>query len=87
MNSGSITPWSSVGYLVAKRTYARRINEDDPNSPTEEWVDICNRVVQACRDQLHVGFTRSGQVPVATRHSHRGSSRLTVVAELRHVCC
>jgi len=57
MNSGSITPWSSVGYLVAKRTYARRINEDDPNSPTEEWVDICNRVVQACRDQLHVGFT------------------------------
>lgn len=55
--SGYVTPWSSVGYLVAKRTYARRLNEDDVNSPTEEWGDIVNRVVEASDNQLQVGFS------------------------------
>lgn len=53
------TPWSTVGYLVAKRTYARRIDETDSNSPTEEWGDIVNRVVRAANEQLHCGFTDS----------------------------
>ncbi len=57
MTNTSITPWSSVGYLVQKRTYSRRLIEDDPDSPTEEWIDVCNRVVRACREQLGVGFT------------------------------
>lgn len=52
------TPWSTVGYLVAKRTYARRLVEDDPNSDTEEWADVCYRVITACEEQLNVGFTR-----------------------------
>lgn len=50
------TPWSSVGYLTAKRTYARR-TEDRLDSPTEEWEDIANRVVSAANEQLGVGFT------------------------------
>lgn len=52
-----LTPWSSVGYLVAKRTYARRLDEQDVNSPTEEWTDIVDRILRGAREQLHVGFT------------------------------
>lgn len=48
------TPWSSVGYLTMKRTYARRINGTDQ---TEEFPQIVDRVLKACDDQLHVGFT------------------------------
>lgn len=51
------TPFSSVGRLVAKRTYARRLDEGDPNSPTEEWEDIVGRVINATDDQLGVGFS------------------------------
>lgn len=49
--------WSSVGYLVAKRTYARRLNEEDSNSPTEEWSDVVERVIAASDTQLGVGFS------------------------------
>jgi len=52
MKSNQITPWSTVGYLTYKRTYSRKIDEHR----TEEWPDTINRVVNACRDQLHVGF-------------------------------
>lgn len=51
------TPWSSVGYLVAKRTYCRRLDESNPNGPTEEWGDVVNRVVVATDTQLGCGFT------------------------------
>lgn len=51
------TPWSSIGYITYKRTYARRLNEQDVNSPTEEFNDTVNRVVNAANDQLGVGFT------------------------------
>jgi ribonucleoside-triphosphate reductase len=54
-----ITPWSSVGYLTMKRTYARRLNEADPQSATEEWEDIVNRVANAADTQLNVGFTEA----------------------------
>jgi len=50
------TPWSSVGYLTFKRTYARRLNEADPDSPTEEFNDTVNRVVDAANNQLGCGF-------------------------------
>jgi len=52
-----VTPWSSVGYLTMKRTYARRLNEGDPSSPTEEFPDVVNRVIKACEEQLKCGFT------------------------------
>ena len=51
-----VTPWSSVGYLTAKRTYARRLNEQALDSPTEEWAQIVDRVIQASNGQLGVGF-------------------------------
>ena len=51
------TPFSTVGYITYKRTYARRLNEADPASPTEEFEDTVNRVVAASNDQLKCGFT------------------------------
>ena len=51
------TPWSTVGYLTYKRTYSRRLEESNPNSPTEEFEDTINRVVSACNYQLGCGFT------------------------------
>jgi hypothetical protein len=58
-NMTTLTPWSSVGYLTYKRTYARRLNEDDINSPTEEFPDTVERVIRACDKQLHCGFTKA----------------------------
>ena len=52
------TPWGPVGYLTYKRTYARRINPNNPNSRTEEYHETVNRVVKACNKQLKVGFTK-----------------------------
>jgi ribonucleoside-triphosphate reductase len=52
------TPWSTVGYLTYKRTYARRLS-DAPDSPTEEFEDTIDRVAKACDEQLHVNFTKS----------------------------
>ena len=51
------TPWSTIGYLTYKRTYARRLDEADANSPTEEFNQTVDRVIKACDDQLNVGFT------------------------------
>jgi ribonucleoside-triphosphate reductase (thioredoxin) len=48
-----ITPWSSVGYLTYKRTYSRK-RLDDKN---EEFEETIWRVLTACQDQLHCGFT------------------------------
>lgn len=56
-----MTPWSSVGYLTYKRTYARRLNEDDINSPTEEFEDTVQRIVDASNNQLKVGFSNDEQ--------------------------
>lgn len=50
------TPWSTVGYLTYKRTYSRRLEENNPNSPTEEFEDTVNRVVNACNTQLGCSF-------------------------------
>lgn len=51
------TPFSTVGYITYKRTYARRLNEADAASPTEEFEDTVNRVVASTSNQLNVGFT------------------------------
>ena len=47
------TPWSTVGYLTYKRTYARPI---EGSADSEEFPQTIERVIKACRDQLHVGF-------------------------------
>lgn len=51
------TPWSSVGLITYKRTYSRRLNEQDVNSPTEEFEDTVDRVLNASNEQLGCGFT------------------------------
>jgi len=55
------TPWSTIGLITYKRTYARRLNEADVNSPTEEWIDTVNRVVNAANNQLGCNFTDDEQ--------------------------
>lgn len=51
------TPWSTVGYLTYKRTYAQKLNPNDKNSPTEEFEQTIDRVIKATDTQLDVGFT------------------------------
>lgn len=55
------TPWSSIGYITYKRTYARRLDEGDANSATEEFKDTVGRVVKAANDQLGCGFDAEEQ--------------------------
>lgn len=50
-------PWGPLGYITYKRTYARRLKENDPNSATEEFPDTVERIIDGCRKQLKVGFT------------------------------
>lgn len=52
-----MTPWSSIGYLTAKRTYCRRLDDEDINSPTEEWPDVIDRVIRGAKESLGVGFS------------------------------
>jgi ribonucleoside-triphosphate reductase len=51
------TPWGPLGYITYKRTYSRRLKENDPNSETEEFGQTVDRVIKACRTQLKIGFT------------------------------
>ncbi len=56
------TPWSTVGYLTYKRTYSRKIDsEGDDNSPTEEFPETIERVIQACNEQLNCNFDLDDQ--------------------------
>jgi ribonucleoside-triphosphate reductase len=60
MSSNNVAiPWSSVGYLTYKRTYSRPMLDVDGNitSRTEEFSDTIDRVIDACRTQLKVGFS------------------------------
>jgi ribonucleoside-diphosphate reductase alpha chain/ribonucleoside-triphosphate reductase len=54
-----VTPWSTVGLLTYKRTYARRLDENDINSPTENFPDTVERVISSAQTQLNVGFTKA----------------------------
>ena len=52
------TPFGELGYITYKRTYSRRLNENDPNSETEEFPQTIDRIVKACDKQLKCGFTK-----------------------------
>ena len=44
-------PWGPVGYVTFKRTYARRLNEFNPEAEgTEEWYQTCRRVIEGMFD-------------------------------------
>ena len=51
------TPWGPLGYVTYKRTYARRLNENNINSKTEEFENTVDRIVKASDKQLKVGFS------------------------------
>jgi len=53
--SFAVIPWGPVGYVTYKRTYSRPTK----NGKTEEWHDTIERVVDACKNQLEVGFTKT----------------------------
>lgn len=55
------TPWGEIGYITYKRTYARRLKENDANSPTEEYKDTVDRVVNGAIKQLKVPFSDKEQ--------------------------
>ena len=50
-------PWGEIGWITYKRTYARKLDENAIDSPTEEFKDTIDRVLNACDTQLNVGFT------------------------------
>lgn len=52
------TPWGEIGYITFKRSYARRLQEENPESKTEELEDVVKREIKACRDQLNINFTK-----------------------------
>lgn len=55
-----ITPWGMLGYITYKRTYARRLHEEDDNDETtEEFRDTIIRILDGCQNQLHVNFTNN----------------------------
>lgn len=57
-------PWGPVGYITFKRTYARRINETDPNSNTEEYEDTVDRIIKATHSQLKINFTEEEKTDI-----------------------
>ena len=50
-------PFGEIGYITFKRTYARRLKEEDINSKTEEFWQVVQREIDAIDKQLKVGFT------------------------------
>lgn len=59
------TPWGEIGYPVFKRTYARRLKEEDLNSKTEEFWQVIERELDSCRKQLKVKFTPEEEIEYA----------------------
>jgi hypothetical protein len=59
------TPWGEVGYLTYKRTYARRLDEADVDSPTEEFPDTVERIVNAANSQLGCNFSAIEQAELS----------------------
>ena len=46
-----------VGFVTFTRTYARKLNPEDPNSRVETWDEAIQRIINATDNQLHVNFT------------------------------
>jgi len=51
------TPWSTVGYLTYRRTYARRLDPDNMESEVEEWENTIDRCIAAAKEQLGCDMT------------------------------
>jgi hypothetical protein len=55
--SSNKQPFDSLGLFTYLRTYARRLDEEDPHSAVETWNECVSRIVNGCNSQLDVGFT------------------------------
>jgi hypothetical protein len=60
-NFGKIKWKNTVSYVTYKRTYARRTDKNDINSPIEEFPQTIYRVIKACNDQLGMNLTPQEQ--------------------------
>jgi ribonucleoside-triphosphate reductase (thioredoxin) len=60
------SPFETVGLFTYLRTYARRHDEENPNSTIETWQECIERVVNACNTQLKVDFTKEEMQEVFT---------------------
>lgn len=56
--NGPPQPFDSLGLFTLLRTYSRRVNENDVNSPIENWAQILTRCINACNTQLKCNFTQ-----------------------------
>lgn len=52
-------PWGELGYITYKRTYARKLDDNNPESKTEEFEDTVERELNACKSQLNLHFTQT----------------------------
>lgn len=68
-------PFSTVGYLTYKRTYARKLIKDGKEiDRTEEFPDTIERVIEACKTQLKCNFTLDEEERLREyHHSFKGS--------------
>jgi ribonucleoside-triphosphate reductase (thioredoxin) len=57
MDKNKKVKWGEIGYITFKRTYARRLRDNDSNSPTEEFWQVVQREIEASDKQLKAGFT------------------------------
>lgn len=55
---GPKQPFDSLGLFTFLRTYSRRVDENDSNSPIENWSQCLTRCINACNKQLNCGFTQ-----------------------------
>jgi len=49
-------PWGEIGYITYKRTYSRKLNDNNIDSKTEEFEDTIERELRACKTQLSLEF-------------------------------
>jgi len=57
-------PWGDIGYIVYKRTYSRKLNENSTSSKVEEYPDTVERMIKGCDKQLKIGFSKKEEQEV-----------------------
>lgn len=55
------SPFDTLGLFTYLRTYARRHEENNPNSTVETWQECIERIINACNTQLKIGFSTEEQ--------------------------
>ena len=55
--SSQSIPFGPLGFITYRRSYSRKLDENNPESPYEEFPQTIDRVLEAARTQLFVGFT------------------------------